>query len=83
MERYGNIVGKAGENIAFGMDDGLEVLLQLIIDDGVKSRGHRLAIYEPAYKLAGVACGPHTTWKTMCVMDLADEFIELPADARP
>jgi uncharacterized protein YkwD len=63
--------GSIGENISYGPDDGLEVVLQLIIDDGVPDRGHRANIFSPDFRLAGVACGPHPTFRTVCVIDFA------------
>ncbi len=63
--------GSIGENISYGPDDGREVVLQLIIDDGVPDRGHRANIFSPGFRLAGVVCGPHPKFRTICVIDFA------------
>lgn len=63
--------GSIGENISYGPNDGLDVVLQLIVDDGVPGRGHRANIFSPDFRLAGVACGPHPTLRTSCVIDFA------------
>jgi uncharacterized protein YkwD len=60
-----------GENISYGPKDGRDVVLQMIIDDGVPGRGHRANIFFPGFRLAGVACGPHPTLGTICVIDFA------------
>jgi uncharacterized protein YkwD len=72
--RQGEWTGIFGENISygpFGPDGGRDVILQLIVDDGVAGRGHRLNIFQPAYRLAGVACGSHPTLTVVCVIDFA------------
>ena len=49
MKRFG--FGTAGENINYGWDlTGKSTLLSLAVDDGVKSRGHRKNIFNPAWK---------------------------------
>jgi uncharacterized protein YkwD len=59
-----------GENISYG-SDGLQVVIDLIVDDGVASRGHRHNILNPDFRQVGIAIGPHRRYGTMCVMDLA------------
>jgi uncharacterized protein YkwD len=63
--------GSIGENISYGPNDGRDVVLQLIVDDGVRGRGHRANIFSPGFRLAGVACGRHPTLRTVCVIDFA------------
>ncbi len=58
------------EVIAYGPVDPADVVRQLIIDDGVADRGHRAIIYSPELRFAGVACGPHPEYRTVCVIDL-------------
>jgi len=59
------------EVIAYGPIDAADVVRQLIIDDGVADRGHRGILYSPELRFAGVACGPHPEYRTMCVIDLS------------
>jgi len=59
------------EVIAYGPMDAADVVRQLVIDDGVPDRGHRLIIYAPELRFAGVACGPHPQYDTVCVIDLS------------
>jgi hypothetical protein len=68
--------GRIGENISYGPTDGRDVVLQLIVDDGVPGRGHRASIFSPDFRLAGVACGPHPTLRTSCVIDFASGSTE-------
>ncbi len=62
--------GFVAEVIAYGPVDAADVVRQLIIDDGVADRGHRSILYSPELRFAGVACGPHPEYRTMCVIDL-------------
>jgi uncharacterized protein YkwD len=61
----------SAENISYGYDDARDVVRQLIIDSGVPTRGHRHNIFGGAYRLAGVACGPHRAYGAMCTIDFA------------
>lgn len=58
------------EVIAYGSIDGVDTIRQLIIDDGVPDRGHRTIIFSPELQYAGVSCGKHREFRTMCVIDL-------------
>jgi uncharacterized protein YkwD len=59
------------EIIAYGSIDAEDAMRQLIVDDGVADRGHRSIVYSGELRYAGVACGPHPVFRTMCVIDLA------------
>ena len=63
-----------GEDISYGPTVPREIVVQLIIDDGVKSRGHRTNIFNSDYKVAGIACGAHKDYGYMCVIDFAGSF---------
>jgi uncharacterized protein YkwD len=67
---------RIGENTAYGPDSPRGVVIELLIDDGVASRGHRKNQFDPAYKKAGVSCGPHPRYETMCVIDFSGRFRE-------
>src|SRR5262245_24518271 len=74
IERHGSWEGQIGENIGYGPDGAREMVMQLIVDDGVKGRGHRKNFFTKAYTTAGVACGPHPGFGTMCVIDFSGGF---------
>jgi uncharacterized protein YkwD len=76
MMRYGKVRGAYGENIGYGEFSAREIVMQLIIDDGVQDRGHRDYIFKDDFKVVGVACGDHKAFGTMCVMDFAGKYIE-------
>jgi uncharacterized protein YkwD len=79
IQRQGRWSVAIGEAISYGpyvADRGRDVIAQLIVDDGVPSRGHRKTIYDQDYRLAGVSCGPHPTFEMACVIDFAGGFEE-------
>lgn len=63
-----------GENISYGMASPMDIVLQLLIDDGVPSRGHRDNLFREGYNVCGVAIGPHKTYKTMCVQNIGGGY---------
>lgn len=79
IERYGDWLETIGENIAYGPDQGREVVLQLLIDDNVPGRGHRKNIFDAAFRVAGVGCAAHPQFETVCVIDFAGGFVALPS----
>jgi uncharacterized protein YkwD len=64
------------ENIAYGENPARAVVIQLLVDDGVRDRGHRDNILDPKWTIEGVACGPHRDYRQMCVMDYAVRYFE-------
>jgi len=63
------------EDISYGYASPREVVLQLIVDSGVPGRGHRNNIFNPVFRQAGVACGPHRVYGAMCVVDFAGTML--------
>ncbi len=77
IERYGDRGSRIGENISYGPADAREVLIQLLVDDGVRSRGHRKNIMNKDFRYVGSAFGSHAKYSYMCVMDLAGMITDL------
>ena len=76
IEKYGKVEITCGENCAYGYEDGLTNVIQLLIDDGVETRGHRKNILNPDYGLAGIAIYKHKTYIWNCVHDYAGGIVE-------
>ena len=76
IERHGRWERNIAENIGYGPQDARNMVMQLIIDDGVPGRGHRKNTFSAAFDTAGVACGPHPRFGSMCVIDFAGGFRE-------
>jgi uncharacterized protein YkwD len=74
MGRYGKWLLTCGENIDYGNSEAQAIVLSLLIDDGVPSRGHRNSILNGKYQVAGVSVGPHPSYKFMCTVDYAGGY---------
>lgn len=74
IERHGQWERSIAENIGYGPEDPREMVMQLIVDDGVPGRGHRKNTFGTAFTVAGAACGPHPHFGSMCVIDFAGGF---------
>jgi uncharacterized protein YkwD len=74
IERHGKWERLIGENIGYGPEGARNMVMQLIIDDGVPDRGHRVNTFSRDFTAAGIACGPHSRFGSMCVIDFAGGF---------
>lgn len=82
MNRYGG-GSRTGENISYGLSAARDIIVQLLVDDGWPSRGHRLNLLQPAYEQAGLCLGGHRRYGAMCVMDLGAGYSDRPGLVAP
>lgn len=76
IEKYGKWDGTIGENIDYGSENARKVIISLLIDDGVPSRGHRKNIFNSSFQCVGVSFGKHGKYEYSCVIDFAAKFID-------
>jgi uncharacterized protein YkwD len=76
ISRYGSWSSSWGENISYSQKTARGVVLALIIDDSVRSRGHRKNIFSTKFNYAGAAFGPHARYRTVCTIDFAGGYAE-------
>jgi len=76
IERHGNWESVIGENIAYGQSTARDVVAAFIVDDGVPGREHRKNLFNAAFHVMGVDCGPHSTYGTTCAITFAGGFRE-------
>jgi uncharacterized protein YkwD len=76
ISRYGVVAQGWGENVAYGQRSPRAIVMALIIDDGVRGRGHRKNIFNPNYNAAGAAYGPHARYGSVCSIDFASGYAE-------
>ena len=65
----GNPYSHVGENCSYGYEQAINIVISLLIDEGVKELGHRHNILAPDFNSIGIAIRPHKTYRTNCVMD--------------
>jgi uncharacterized protein YkwD len=74
INRYGKWDIAAGENIDYGNGSPRMIVVSLLVDDGVPSRGHRRNLLDRAFRLIGLSAGSHPLYRYMCVMDFAGAY---------
>lgn len=76
IARYGTVSGGWAENISYGKSTARDVVLALIIDDGLPTRKHRQNIFNPNFSCAGAGFGRHARFGTVWSMDFAVGYTE-------
>ena len=74
MDRYGTWNRWAAENISYGFESGMDVVMQLLVDDGVTSRGHRDNIFSTYGTVTGVSSGYHAKYNSMSCITYAGSY---------
>lgn len=72
-KRFEPLMGKpylhVGENCSYGYETARDIVVSLLIDEGIKDHGHRKNILAPDFNSVGVAIRPHRKYRVNCVMD--------------
>ena len=76
LRNYGKIVTCYGENLSFHCDTAKQVVMQLVVDDGVPNRGHRENIFNNDFRCVGIYTGHHKDFDTMTTIDYAAAFVK-------
>ncbi len=76
VSRHGQWVSGLSENLHWGTTNAHEAIMSLMIDDGVKNRGHRMNQMDPSYRKVGVAIEEHPQMRRSYVINFAVDFIE-------
>ncbi|HYY13324.1 MAG TPA: CAP domain-containing protein [Chthoniobacterales bacterium] len=76
ISRYGTWGVQWGENVAYGKFSARDIVLALIIDDGLPARKHRKNIFNTIFNYAGAAYGPHAKFGSVCTMDFAGAYVD-------
>ncbi|AGT44939.1 lipoprotein [Treponema pedis str. T A4] len=74
---YGKWSITIGENCAYGPKTAEEIIAQLLIDDGVPDRGHRINILNEKFKKVGIGFNDKekAPYGAVSVMDFAGDYI--------
>ena len=75
LEKYGRYEGQFGESTDFGSMSPEMVVVNLLVDDGNKSRGNRKMLFKETYRKIGCGSAPHSTYKSVTVIMYATNFI--------
>lgn len=78
MNKYGKWQATSGENCAYGSKTAVEIVAQLLIDDGVSDRGHRKNILKSDFKVVGIGFSgkQNAKYGFVSVMDFAGGYID-------
>ncbi|KAH8068868.1 hypothetical protein JL721_6440 [Aureococcus anophagefferens] len=91
IEAYGEWWGSCGENISLGFSGARNIVLWLLVDDGVPGRGHRKNILDAKFNVMGCSeLREHVKLRQCIVFDYATGFgpkknviaVALQAEAR-
>jgi uncharacterized protein YkwD len=82
VDRYGNWDAAIGETVVYEVSTARQIIISLIIDDGVPNRGHRRNIFDPSYRVTGISVSEPLTFGSKCVIDYVGGFKEKAPDIK-
>ena len=77
-KRFEPLMGRpylhVGENCSYGYERAIDIVISLLIDEGIDDLGHRKNMLAPDFNSIGVAIRAHKTYRVNCVMDFAAQM---------
>ena len=70
----GNPYTHVGENCSYGYNRAIDIVITLLIDEGVSNLGHRKNILNESFNSVGVAIRPHKKYRVNCVIDYGQQL---------
>ena len=71
IEKYCEWDFCANEVIEVSSKNAQDILVSLLVDDGIRDRLDRRALFQHIYNYVGIACGPHSEYEIVTVMVFA------------
>lgn len=68
MNSYGKWEGHLIEHVIFGFKDAMEIIINMMIDDGLSSRATRKNMMNKSLKHMGIGVCPHPLYGYVCVI---------------
>lgn len=76
-KRFDPLMGQpydhVGENCSYGYAQAIDIVLSLLIDEGVSDKGHRNNMLNQEFNSVGVAIRPHKNYRVNCVIDFGHQ----------
>ena len=74
IKKYGKFEGSFGRLMEFGAETAEQVVINLIVSDGDKSRSQRNQLFDNKFKFVGLAAGDHPDFIKCTMITLATKF---------
>ena len=71
IEKYCEWDFCANEVIEVSSKNPKDILISLLVDDGIQNRADRKALFQDTYNYVGIACGPHCEYEIVTVFVFA------------
>jgi hypothetical protein len=65
----GNPYSRVAENLSYGHREAIDIVMSLLIDEGIRNLGHRKNILHPQFNAVGVVIHSHERYRVQCVID--------------
>ena len=78
IEAYGNWGGEVKELISYYATTPRRMVINWLIDDGVKTRGHRQALVNNSFTSIGINSGTSDKYGKLCVLVMTQTFAAKP-----